>query len=143
MSAPVDNLLQRLEAAKPTGPGRWIARCPAHNDRHPSLTVRELPDGTILIKCWAGCGASDVMAAVGMGLSDLFPDRIPDRTPVRQRDRWIHSDVWRLLVLEAGVAAVIASDAAAGRDVTPESAARAGLAADRISDAARALGVSK
>ncbi len=40
-----DVLLSRLDGACRTGPGRWIARCPAHDDRHPSLAVRELEDG--------------------------------------------------------------------------------------------------
>jgi len=143
MTAPIDNLLQRLEAVKSTGPNRWSARCPAHDDRHPSLSIRELSDGTVLAKCWAGCGASDVMLAVGMTLADLFPQRLPEHGPVRPRERWIHNDIWQMLVLEAGIAAIGAADAAAGREVTPEDALRVGLAADRLSDAVRALGVAR
>jgi hypothetical protein len=66
-------LIDRLDGARRVGPGRWIARCPAHDDRDPSLSVRELDDGRVLIKCHAGCGAADVMASVGLSLSDLFP----------------------------------------------------------------------
>ncbi len=69
-----DTLLARLEAVKQTGEGRWISRCPAHQDRDPSLSIRELNDGRILIHCHAGCGAADVVAAVGLGLTDLYPD---------------------------------------------------------------------
>lgn len=141
-TAPVNRLLQALSGVKATGPDRWIAKCPSHADRRPSLTIRELPDGTILLKCWAGCGASDVMAAAGLGLADLFPKPLPDRGPLRPRERWDRSDVWQLLVHEAGIAAIGAADAAAGRSVTPEDAVRVGLAADRLSDAARALGVT-
>ena len=68
---PADVLLPRLEAVKETGPGRWCARCPAHDDKHPSLTVKETDDGTLLVRCWAGCPASDIVAAAGMELSDL------------------------------------------------------------------------
>jgi hypothetical protein len=35
--------------------GYGRARCPAHNDRNPSLSIREAADGKILIKCHAGC----------------------------------------------------------------------------------------
>lgn len=69
----VDNLLSRLEAVK-GGHGRWIARCPAHDDRSPSLSIRELDDGRILVHCHSGCSPSDVTAAVGLGMTDLFPD---------------------------------------------------------------------
>ncbi len=67
-------LIERLDGVKRTGDGRWIARCPAHEDRSPSLTVREMGDGRVLVHCFAGCGAGDVVAAVGLRLSDLFPE---------------------------------------------------------------------
>lgn len=65
--------VSRLEARQ-TGPGRWIARCPSHKDRSPSLGVREAEDGKILINCRAGCAPSEVVGALGLGLQDLFPD---------------------------------------------------------------------
>ena len=34
-------ILDRLDGVRPTGDGRWIARCPAHDDRSPSLSIRE------------------------------------------------------------------------------------------------------
>jgi hypothetical protein len=43
----VTRLLDRLQGVKRTGPSRWIARCPAHEDRRPSLAVRELDDGRL------------------------------------------------------------------------------------------------
>ncbi|SOY56723.1 DNA primase [Cupriavidus taiwanensis] len=72
MSA-LDLLLSRLDEAKPTGKGRYIAACPAHKDRRPSLAVRELDDGRLLVHCFAGCDIHDVVSAAGLALSDLFP----------------------------------------------------------------------
>jgi hypothetical protein len=69
-----DSLLERLEGVRPSGHGRWIARCPAHDDRSPSLSIREMDDGRVLVHCHAGCGAVDVVDSVGLSLSDLFPD---------------------------------------------------------------------
>ncbi len=69
-------LLDRLDAVRPRGDGRWSARCPAHGDTSPSLSVRELPDGRILIYCFAGCDVQAVTAALGIQLSDLFPERL-------------------------------------------------------------------
>ena len=140
---PIENLLSRLEGVKQTGPDRWIARCPSHEDRHPSLSIRETGDGTILIKCWSGCGAADAVAAVGLSLADLFPAKPENRMPLRPRERWIPGDVWQCVAHEAGVAAVAAADIAAGRTVSTEDAERVGLAADRLADAVATLGVSR
>lgn len=71
----LDNLLSNLDKVKRTGNGSFQACCPAHADRSPSLRIRELEDGRILIHCFAGCEAHDVLAAVGMDMSDLYPPR--------------------------------------------------------------------
>ena len=41
----------------------WMARCPAHDDREPSLSIREA-DGKVLVRCHAGCDQRDVIAAL-------------------------------------------------------------------------------
>ena len=77
-------LLTRLEGVRESAPGRWMARCPAHEDRSPSLSIRELEDGRILIKCFASCSAPDVLSAVGLSLADLFPEKLSgDFAPVK------------------------------------------------------------
>jgi DNA primase len=43
-------LLAHLDKVRRTGAGRWIARCPAHDDKSPSLAIRELDDGRTLIR---------------------------------------------------------------------------------------------
>jgi hypothetical protein len=72
----VDELLSRLEAVRPTSRG-WIARCPAHADRSPSLSVSEGERG-ILVKCWAGCSAEEICASLALTLQDLFFDSAKD-----------------------------------------------------------------
>jgi putative DNA primase/helicase len=42
----------------------WVARCPAHDDRTPSLSLADGHDGRLLVKCWAGCSAHNVLAAL-------------------------------------------------------------------------------
>lgn len=81
---PVERILSRLQGVRETAPGRWIALCPAHNDRHPSLSVREASDGRVLLWCWAGCPTSQVLAALGLSWRDLFPDA-PDSRRGRTR----------------------------------------------------------
>lgn len=143
MTTTIDNLLGRLAAVKQTGPGRWIARCPGHEDRHPSLSIRETNDGRILIHDFGGCSAVEVMAACALRLADLFEGPLGNLPPLRPRERWDRGDVWQLLAHESAIAAIAAADAAAGRPVGDADAARAGLAADRLADAVATLGVGR
>jgi hypothetical protein len=50
----------------------WIARCPAHQDRLPSLSIREGREGRTLLRCFAGCDTSAITLALGLKLTDLF-----------------------------------------------------------------------
>ncbi|MDP6854131.1 MAG: hypothetical protein QF598_01375 [Arenicellales bacterium] len=70
---PVDALLTRLERVKQTAPGQWRARCPAHESKGLTLSIGEADSGAALVHCFAGCGAADVLASVGLQLSDLYP----------------------------------------------------------------------
>ena len=44
--------------------GCWMARCPAHDDREPSLSISVGDKGKMLIHCFAGCGQGTVIAAL-------------------------------------------------------------------------------
>ena len=68
----VDDFLHRLEAVRRTSRG-YLARCPAHADRHPSLSVSEGERG-ILVKCWAGCTTEEIVRALGLTVRGLFYD---------------------------------------------------------------------
>jgi hypothetical protein len=80
MTPPIETLLARLPDAKKSGNG-WLARCPAHNDTRPSLSIGEGSDGRALVKCFAGCSVPDILTAIGLTLADLFPKTGP--TPTR------------------------------------------------------------
>lgn len=66
-------LIDRLDMVRGSN-GKWVARCPAHDDGSPSLSVKELNDGRTLVHCHAGCGAADILDAVGLDYSALFPE---------------------------------------------------------------------
>lgn len=68
-----EQLLTRLEGVRARGDGRWLARCPAHEDRSPSLTIRQASD-KILIFCWASCSPIEICSAIGLSLADLYDD---------------------------------------------------------------------
>jgi len=83
-SACLEKVLGRLDKVKPAGSGKWKACCPAHDDRDPSLGIREAEDGKVLVHCWAGCTTRDILAAIGLELRDLFPGGKPtQRGPSR------------------------------------------------------------
>lgn len=72
MTRPIDRVIGHLTAVKRTG-GGWIALCPSHRDRLPSLKVAEASDGKVLLHCHAECRTQDVVAAIGLSMADLFP----------------------------------------------------------------------
>lgn len=73
---PLEHLLARLEGVRRSGAG-YTARCPAHDDRSPSLSMCEGGDGRVLLRCFAGCSAREIVTALGLGMRDLFPMRDP------------------------------------------------------------------
>lgn len=70
----VRDILNRLTGVK-GGSGQWYARCPAHDDKHQSLSVSIGQDGRVLLNCHAGCSVENVAAAMGLTVKDLFVDK--------------------------------------------------------------------
>jgi len=68
----VEKLLSRLHGVSKSGDG-WKAKCPAHDDRHSSLSINLGDDGRALLHCHAGCTVEAVCAAINVGVADLFP----------------------------------------------------------------------
>jgi len=67
------DLLSRLEGVRSRGTGKWWARCPAHQDNSPSLSIGEGTD-RILLYCFALCEKRDIVGALGLTMADLFFD---------------------------------------------------------------------
>lgn len=128
-----DRLLSRLERVRKTGSDRWIARCPAHDDRGPSLSVRELADGRTLLHCFSGCTADEVLDAAGVEFSDLFPERIgPTHGLHRERRPFNAHDVLACVAFEALVASVAAENVAQGVQLSDDDRARLREACGRL-----------
>jgi hypothetical protein len=64
-------VLDRLGDVKQSGNG-WTARCPAHDDRHASLSISQGENGRVLLCCHTGCKTEQIVSALGMKMSDLF-----------------------------------------------------------------------
>jgi len=77
LSRPLSRVLARLEESGCRHLGRngaWRSRCPAHDDRRPSLSLAEAEDGRVLIKCHAGCATEAVLERLGLTWRELFPE---------------------------------------------------------------------
>ena len=107
MSA-VHRLLERLDGVRPSGDGRWRARCPSHGSKGPTLSIADC-DGRVLVHCFAGCETADVMSSIGLSLRDLFDVPLGDSI-ARVGSPCRPSDVIDLALRETVVLSVIASD---------------------------------
>lgn len=142
LGADVHRLLARLDKVKGTGPGRWLSCCPAHNDRSPSLAIREAEDGTILVKCFTGCSTPDVLRALDMEMHELFPRRDSDafRASKRPGERWVPRDVLAAIAREALIVMLAAEAVHAGKVLAPGDLDRLAQAVGRLRAAAGEIG---
>lgn len=132
MTAPIDRILPLLDKVRQRQPGQWSARCPAHDDRGPSLSIREEPAGAVLLYCFAGCGADAVLGAIGLTFVDLFPPRQPSgHEPLRTPRLLTAGQALELLTTEAALVAVAASNVARGVLLSPGDLERLQKAAGR------------
>ena len=111
-----NEILARLDAVRSRGTNRWQARCPAHEDRNPSLAIAEGERG-LLVKCWAGCTLDEITRALGLTVRDLFYDRNPNPHELREakqrrererrrRERQRRSDGLRVATLREAEAVI-------------------------------------
>ena len=110
---PINKVLLRLEGVRGDR-AEWKARCPAHDDRKPSLSVTEANNGNVLLKCFAGCDTRDVLQAIGLEWSDVFADdggskrqakvRLPKTPRRRQREiPKLPNDRWQQRAVELAI----------------------------------------
>jgi hypothetical protein len=127
-------LLSQLNKVKQNGRGQYIACCPSHKDKHPSLAIRQTDDGKILLKCFAGCSAYEIVSAIGLSLTDLFPIKesnysAPIKTPFPA------ASILRCIQSETLIVATAACCMANGTTLPKEDLERLVIAASRIGGA--------
>lgn len=133
---PIEKLLSRLQRVREVGPGKWTASSPTREDRHPSLAIRELPDGRVLVHDFGGDSAAEIVAAVGLTLSDLFPAPIGHHLP-KARVTFPALPALRALAFEARFVFECAATMASGAALSVDDMARLQVAAERIDAALR------
>lgn len=133
-------LLQRLDRVRHRGADQWSARCPAHDDKGPSLSVKELSDGRVLLHCFAGCEVDEIVAAVGLEIAELFPPRPAagqGAAPARRRGLLTATQALELIDHEARLIWVSGENIAAGIVLASTDLDRVRQAAGRIGFALR------
>lgn len=145
MTAHVDILLARLEQVRRYGDG-WRARCPSCGGRsRDKVSIAVSESGRVLVHCFSGCTAAEVIAAAGLQLGDLFPKRLAPESPEdRRRARLLARQAgWgaalECLEFEARIVLIAAADMAQGRALAPDDRARLEQAVERIADARSVL----
>lgn len=130
----IEGLLARLEGVKRTGSGRWMAKCPTRNDKTPSLSIRALEDGRVLLHDFGGEGFMNILAALGIQPIELIPPHLrragssadPHRAPVPC------CDALRAISFQASVIQIAAEAVARGERLND-------VALDQLAQAVRTL----
>jgi hypothetical protein len=130
---PAEKFVQRLGKVKGRN-GSWTAQCPAHEDKSPSLSVRETEDGRVLVHCFGGCEVNAVLGAVGMDLTDLFPERFDGQTSKPIKPAFYASDLLRIASFECLVVMIAAYDMRRGKQLSESDMSRLQTAQQRIEE---------
>lgn len=129
----VDTFLSALDRVKRNAKGQWVACCPAHEDKRPSMTIAELDDGRVLVHCFSGCSVEEILGAVGMDFDILYPPK-PDRhDPKRPMAKpFLPASVLEVLAFEALLVVTAARQMANGEALDENDYQRLLLAAERM-----------
>ncbi|MBS0464770.1 MAG: hypothetical protein JSS03_07245 [Proteobacteria bacterium] len=143
---PVDRLLPLLRDVHVVSRDSWRASCPnGHQRLKDSLAITEASDGRILLHCFACNDVRGILAAVGLELTNLYPERIRDPSPEARaaaREAFKRS-AWRaalgVLAREATVVACAAGMIRQGQVLSADDDERLAQAIERIHAAQEVL----
>lgn len=139
-----DVLLSKLDRVKRTGPNTWVASCPTREDKRPSMTIRELDDGRILLHDFGGDSVEEILGALGLTFDALFPPRSADPARVGKPERrpFPAADILRAVGFEATIVALAGAAIIAGEPFSAFDKDRLAVAVGRINAALDAGGLS-
>lgn len=136
----IDKLLSRLDKVKSTSRHSWLACCPSHDDKTPSMTISDR-DGRILIHCFAGCPTESIIETLGLEWNDLMPESfLGEHRP--EKVKVYPADALRAIRFEAMLVCVAAIDMSKGQSLTAEDKNRLLKAMERINSALELANVS-
>jgi hypothetical protein len=126
----INNLLNRLQKVRKIGTDEWVASSPTRSDRTPSLFIKYDTNGNILLHDFGGSSVDEICNAIGIELSDLFPDDGKEYKP----QRFNAHNVLTAMRQEVLLVALCAVDIVAGRPITEEDKDRVLLASQRLKE---------
>ena len=133
----IESLLARLDRVQ-RGANGWRADCPTGHRSRGTLSVAHGDNGALLVHCFAGCATADVLAALGLTMGDIQPERLRDESPEGRRaarERFRLSSVSAaagVIAREADLVLIAAADTAQGIPLTDADVRRLIDAVDRI-----------
>lgn len=139
---PAEKVLSRVRYRQ-TGRDSYVFHCPTREDRRPSCSLRVLDDGRVLIHDFGGDSTADILAAVGLSLSDLYPERIGGQQHGLSAERrpFPSADILRIIGFEALVVLAAATAMMAGETFTDADRGRLIVAVGRLQAALDAGGI--
>lgn len=135
-----DVLLQRLDKVRQRGASQWSARCPAHDDKGPSLSIKETAEGAVLVHCFAGCNVDEIVRAVGLDIAALFPPK-PDKPGAGTKPSKLKlpaGQALEVLATESMVIAIVGGDMVRKKTITDVDHKRLVKAVGRVNQIAEA-----
>lgn len=66
-----------LAQARRKSKNEWVANCPAHEDRHESLSICNGIDGVVEFRCSEGCTIDDIMEDLALDWDEVFSRPAP------------------------------------------------------------------
>lgn len=140
----VEKILNKLNKVKRTSNNTWLACCPAHDDKTPSLSIKDTGEGKLMLRCFAGCETIDVLGAIGLDWEDVMPPKQPlekIETVKSQKHTLYATDALRVLKIESQIIVMAAFDIQKGRQIKEAEMARITLAMERIKTVTEAANV--
>lgn len=133
----IDKLLDRVQKVKRTGEGKYLACCPAHDDKRPSLGVKLTNDGKILVHCFAGCDVQSIVSAIGLTLADLMPEDSSYRRDNATSPRFNKAELFDRIAFEAVILSLAIRQLLGGETLAADDIHRVRLAERTINDIAK------
>ena len=136
----INKILNKLDKVKSNGHGSFMACCPAHADRSPSLSIKDNGDGRIMLRCFAGCETIDVLGAIGLDWDDVMPPKLekPVHLIKTKEHRIYTTDALNIIRNEARIITLAAIDIEKGIKITSSELDRIKTAMTRINNALKA-----
>jgi hypothetical protein len=129
-----------MKRVKTRGRDKWIACCPAHEDKNPSLAIT-LENNKILMKCWSGCDVESILGAIGMDFNDIMPDKPLYHRSSAKKPTLYATDALRILKKESMIITMCAIDIKNKKPIAEDDFNRVLLAMERINTAMEAADV--